>query len=88
VGCGVWVKNALPHPTGTEPPVFKYGKKKKMYCSPRMCKKYSVHFETPAFKYGVSYTPHPIPYTLFIAIVFRILSLIGEKYHATTQFIC
>jgi hypothetical protein len=32
-----------------------------------MCKKYSVHFETPAFKYGVPYTPHPIPYTLFIA---------------------
>jgi hypothetical protein len=38
-----------------------------MYCETRMCKKYSVHFETPAFKYGVPYTPHPIPYTLFIA---------------------
>jgi hypothetical protein len=37
-----------------------------MYCETRMCKKYSVHFETPAFKYGVPYTPHPIPYTLFI----------------------
>jgi hypothetical protein len=38
-----------------------------MYCETRMCKKYSVHFETPAFKYGVPYTPHPIPYTLFIS---------------------
>jgi hypothetical protein len=24
------------------------------------------YFETPAFKYGVPYTLHPIPYTLFI----------------------
>ena len=58
-GCGVWGcrfgsgKNAFPHPTGTSPFFLNMGFPTPHTLSPTpcscMCKKYSVHFETPFF---------------------------------------